>query len=113
MNLEEYAFKIFQKAVRFEAIDQEKIVGLVAIYCNDEKKISAYITSVSVDKDKQGLGIGSELVDAGIEYVKRLGFKKIELEVDIRNIKAINLYRKKGFTLRENKPTVIAMRLEI
>lgn len=113
MNLEEYAFKIFQKAVRFEAIDQEKMVGLVAIYCNDEKKISAYITSVSVEKDKQGLGIGSELVDAGIEYVKCLGFKKIELEVDIGNIKAINLYRKKGFTLHENKSTVIAMQLEI
>lgn len=113
MNLEEYAFKIFQKAVRFEALDQEKIVGLVAIYCNDEKKISAYITSVSVDKGKQGQGIGSELVDAGIEYVKCLGFKKIELEVDIQNIKAINLYRKKGFTLRENKSSVIAMQLEI
>jgi ribosomal protein S18 acetylase RimI-like enzyme len=113
VNINEYAFKIFQKTVRFEAIDQEKLVGLVAIYCNDEKKISAYITSVSVDKDSQGLGIGSKLVDAGIEYVKNLGFNKIELEVDVDNTKAINMYRKRGFTLHENKPTAIAMQLEI
>lgn len=113
VNLEEYAFKIFKNAVRFEAIDEGKIIGLVAIYCNDEKKISAFITSVSVDRNKQGLGIGSELVDAGIEYVKCLGFKNIKLEVDSKNIKAINLYRKKGFILIDNRSTVIAMQLEV
>jgi len=113
INIDQYANKIFEKAVRFEAINQGKIIGLVAIYCNDEKKSSAYITSVSVKKDYQGMGIGSELLDAGIKYVKTLEFKSIELEVSSMNIKAINLYEKKNFILHNNNSELVLMRLEI
>ena len=113
VNIDQYAIKIFDNAVRFEAMNQEKLLGLVAIYCNDEMKSLAYITSVSVNQELQGMGIASDLVDAGIEYVKSIGFKIIELTVDSKNIKAINLYRKKRFLMHENNSDVIVMRLEI
>jgi ribosomal protein S18 acetylase RimI-like enzyme len=113
VNIEQYALKIFNNATRFEALEQGKIVGLVAIYCNTEERVLAYITSVSVNRGRQGAGIGSYLLDDGIKYIKSLGFKAIELEVDSENINAINLYERKGFSLYFSKSNLRIMRLEI
>jgi GNAT superfamily N-acetyltransferase len=52
-----YAEKITMNAARFEAWADDTLCGLVAAYCNDVERGSAYVTSVSVLHEYQGKGI--------------------------------------------------------
>jgi len=92
-----YARKITEKATRFEVWADGALVGLVAVYYNDSEHRVAYITSVSVLRGWQGLGIASKLMERCIHYAKELSYERIALEVDRDNVAAIRLYMKKGF----------------
>jgi GNAT superfamily N-acetyltransferase/SAM-dependent methyltransferase len=96
--INEYAHKIAEKAVRFEAWQDGKLVALVAVYCNRGDEKTAFITSVSVLPEWQGRGIASQLVANAVEHAHALGFVRIELEVDNQNNAAASLYRKHGFS---------------
>lgn len=92
-----YAQKLHNRAVRFEAWLGEELVGFVASYCNQPAGGKAFVTSVSVWPESQGHGIAGRLMRQCIEHVRGLGFKRMELEVDRRNLPAIALYQKLGF----------------
>lgn len=55
------------------------------------------ITNVSVKKEKQGQGIGSQLVDELIRRAEREGVRDLYLEVRAGNEAAQQLYAKVGF----------------
>lgn len=103
INMQDYAHKIVNNAVRFEAWKDDELIGLSAVYCNDQVKRTAFITNVSVLPTWQGKGIASHLMMNIIEYVNTLGFEYIELEVDERNSAAITLYEKHGFLIMEKE----------
>ncbi|PKM11094.1 MAG: GNAT family N-acetyltransferase [Gammaproteobacteria bacterium HGW-Gammaproteobacteria-3] len=99
VEIESYAQKIADKAVRFETWLGSTLIGLVAVYCNDDERRIAYITSVSVLEEWRGQGIASQLLKWCIRHVKELDLDHIELEVDRSNIDAIKLYEKMGFIM--------------
>lgn len=82
---------------------------------------SADITTIGVDPQHQGLGLGRTLVDALVSHAKSQGAEKIFLEVKKSNDKAIGLYKRFGFEqidIRKNyyQPSgedAIVMQLEI
>ena len=113
IEIDSYAAKIVSNANRLEAWADGNLIGLVAIYCNDQKDFLAYITNVSVQKEWVGKGVGSSLTQQGIKFAKKLGAKKICLEVDRNNIQAIALYKKIGFTSEKVSGTDIFMNLEL
>ncbi len=92
-----YAQKLADNAIRFEAWDKGVVVGLVAAYCNDALRRAAFVTSVSVMRDWQGKGVARHLVQSCIEQAKKLGFARIELEVNRDNVPAILMYENLGF----------------
>ncbi|TAN49289.1 MAG: GNAT family N-acetyltransferase, partial [Rhodospirillales bacterium] len=92
-----YAQKIVSKATRLEAWSGGRLVGLVAVYCNDQEGRVAYITSVSMLKEWTGKGIGARLMKQCVEHAKALGMRQISLEVAEANTSAIKLYEKSGF----------------
>lgn len=49
VNIDEYSQKLFQNANRFEAWNNNKLIGLLAIYFNFEENF-AFITNVSIFK---------------------------------------------------------------
>jgi ribosomal protein S18 acetylase RimI-like enzyme len=101
--IDDYAHRIIDKAVRFEAWEDGELVGLVAIYCNDARSRVAFITNVSVLLEWQGRGIASQLVTRCTGHANSLGFSRIELEVGQMNAVAIAFYNKHGFVIdREN-----------
>ena len=50
VEISSYAHKIAGNATRFEAWAGGALVGLVAAYCNDSERRSAYITTVKIGR---------------------------------------------------------------
>ena len=113
IEIGDYACKIVGKAMRFEAWHENKLAGMVAAYCNQVNNGCAFITSVSVLPECQGLGIASQLVLNCLCYVRKGGFQRIELEVNNLNHNAINLYKKHGFSIVQMNGVIVLMDLEI
>ena len=111
VNIRAYSAKIFQKSVTFEAWNDGRLAGLVAVYCNDSETRAAYITSVSVVREFLGAGVGSKLLGMCISYVKLNSFIEIVLEVNVRNAPAVKLYQKYGFAIFEHKGSSALMKL--
>jgi len=112
-NIDNYAKKIAITATRFEAWSAEKLVGLVAAYCNDAEHRIAFITSVSALTEWRGQGVPSNLISRCIAHAKKNDFTLIKLEADSKNIPAIKLYEKSGFTSNQPNTPIIAMVLHI
>lgn len=106
-----YTQKIISKATRFEAWSGDTLVGLVAAYCNDHEKRTAYITSVSVLKAWAGKGIAMRLMALCIKYAHAMGMVQVRLEVAVDNTPAIKLYEKSGFVLDKADMPLITMYL--
>lgn len=111
VQISDYAKKIASKATRFEAWSGSTLVGLVAAYCNDQEKLIAYITSVSVLRNSTGKGIAYRLMNQCIEHAKELGMRQISLEVARGNTSAIRLYRKSGFVASRTKSAFVKKNL--
>jgi ribosomal protein S18 acetylase RimI-like enzyme len=113
VNLDEYAQKLADRSITFEAWDENNLVGLVATYFNDLENRIAYITNVSVEKEYNGRGIANELVKRCIEYAKEKDFQNIMLEVSENNTGAIQLYKKFKFAIVQQDKGTIKMNLDL
>ena len=92
LDIIEYAVRLATNATRFEAWSSNELTGLIATYCNAADRRKAFITSVSVLSQQQGKGIAADLLDRCIGHVQKLGFHRIELEVNSGNWAAVALY---------------------
>jgi ribosomal protein S18 acetylase RimI-like enzyme len=111
--LPDYASKICTHAVRFEAWSDDVLVGLLAVYCNDQERRDAYITSVSVLADRRGEGIATQLLRSCFDYAKLLGLRRIGLEVASDHRTAIHLYEKCGFSVGETSGSFVKMNFDL
>lgn len=107
MSVDEYAMKIASRADRFEAWDGRRLIGLVAVYCDDPK--SAFITNVSVDSRWRRRGISAELMQHCIAHVASLKRAGINLEVSMNNAAATALYERFGFTVSSRNGSSLVM----
>jgi GNAT superfamily N-acetyltransferase/SAM-dependent methyltransferase len=98
VNIDDYARKLGDHAQRFEAWADGELIGLVAAYCNAPDRQRAFITSVSVLPSWQGRGVASQLLAQCLEYLRHLGFARVELETDDHNSAAHRLYARHGFS---------------
>ena len=101
VNIQEYGKKLSSKAINFEAWHKNKLIGLVSVYFNDTTNKIAFISNVSIEAGYQSKGIASLLLKMVTDYGIGLEFSSLQLEVQSKNIKAVNLYKKMGF--REEK----------
>lgn len=114
INIEKYAEKICNNAIRLEYWDElEGLVGLVAMYINSSDNPFAYITNVSILDNWRGKGIASHLLSSAISYASSVPVLNIDLEVFLDNRPAISLYRKFGFTVLSDKDDLLVMRLHV
>jgi len=109
VNIRDYSKKVFENAITFEAWENNKLIGLVASYFNDNKNRKGFITNVSVSKNYQGKGIAAILLNMCKNYGAKYNFNSIKLEVNKNNILAIKLYKKLGFDETEVKQNILTM----
>lgn len=113
VDLEVYAKKIAANAERFEAWSDDQLAGLVAAYCNDPARITAFVTNVSVLPTQRGKGVAGQLMRDCIINVRQAGFQRLDLEVDERNLSAYRLYHHLAFVLAEARGTKQLLRLTL
>lgn len=111
LNLQEYAQKLASHAVRVEAWFGENLIGLVAVYCNDPTRETAFISNVSVHAQHRGKGIARILMQLAIKHTRELGFKSIELDVNEQATVALSLYQGLGFYFISSSRNPIRLRL--
>ena len=97
VNLSDYATKMEKLADRFEAWDEDRLVGLVAAYIRSSDKIEGFISSVSLCDDFQGQGVGSLLMQRCLASASAYGLAKLSLEVAEQDTRACAFYVKLGF----------------
>ncbi|MFC6792645.1 GNAT family N-acetyltransferase [Methylobacterium komagatae] len=104
-----YADKLAQRAERFEAWEEDRLVGLVAIYCSGEN--DAFVSNVSVVPDAVRQGIGRRLVTDAIAHSRRCA-EAMTLQVD-RRAPALALYRSVGFAPEGQDGDTLTLRLDL
>lgn len=97
VDLSKYAKKLAGLSDRFEAWDSDRLVGLVAAYIRNSNQNEGFITSVSVCKECEGLGIGSYLMQRCLVLASAYGLTKLSLEVAQLDVRAFEFYLKLGF----------------
>ncbi len=97
VNIESYCSKLLENAVIVTCRDGGELVGIIAIYCNDIRTKSAFISSICISPKYRGKRLSNQLMGLAIEKAKDSGMLSIKLEVGINNTRAISLYEKFGF----------------
>jgi ribosomal protein S18 acetylase RimI-like enzyme len=109
VHIADYGKKIAENCVTFEAWEGTYLVGLIAAYFNDTKRITGFITSVSVLKEYVGRGVGHQLLEQCIDYARELEFREIKLEVFNKNNNAILFYQRAGFEEVDTRDDLLIM----
>lgn len=84
----------------FGAVLKDIVVGMIILSRENGEKSQhkASITSMYVDLDHRGNGIGGKLLDLAIEHARiRLNSKAVYLTVESGNSAALRLYESRGF----------------
>lgn len=100
VDIEKYSQKIKEYAVTFEAWHECKLIGLAAVYYNDQDTKIGFCTNLSVLNKYQGLGIGNRLMNNAIKYGIEHNFTELNLEVKTDNENAIRFYGILGFVYK-------------
>ena len=82
------------------AEENKKVVGFCGVGAsrdNDRKPETGEIYAIYVDSNHMGKGIGSRLIDQGVEALKQEGFKDATLWVLDTNKKTRRFYESKGW----------------
>ena len=76
-------------------VDQDMVVGTVALKKIDEKTVE--LKALYLHKDYRGKGLGSLLMSVSVNEAKSRGYKRIVLDSMLKYEEAIRLYEKFGF----------------
>lgn len=81
--------------------DERGVTGFLVAH----KLVSeAEILNLAVHPEARRKGIGSQLIDAAIEWSRGLGAENVFLEVRASNANAIRFYERQGFVVAGKRP---------
>lgn len=98
--LKEYINKLRERANLIYKNKDNKIIGLVVLYCNDKQTNIGYVALCGVLKKWRGKGFARDLMKQAIKKSRAAGMKKIGIHSN--NPIAINLYKDLGFKIIKN-----------
>ncbi|MHA2140494.1 MAG: GNAT family N-acetyltransferase [Candidatus Thorarchaeota archaeon] len=84
----------FIDAATLCVFDKSRVTGFIVVREEDDKP---YVGPIGVHPDYRGKGIARTLLARSMEVLRKQGFKKVGLDMDILNTPAMNLYKKFGF----------------
>lgn len=84
-------------AAMFAAEEGDRLIGIAGGLPGQSADAAAVLISMWVDPATRGRGIGEQLVNRVIEWVKAEGFRRLTLWVTVGNDAAERLYTRCGF----------------
>jgi len=96
-NLSSYSRKLHKNAMVYVVKKKRRILGFTAFYINDFNTYTAYGAIIAVIPKAQNQNIGQLLVEILINESKKRGMKRIKIEVEKHNEKAVYIYKKHGY----------------
>ncbi len=94
----EILIKLYELGVGFLVAEEEGIViGYILFWIKEIN--NGHIISLAVDENYRGTKIGSNLLRSAITIFIKCGINKINLEVKVQNINAIEFYKSFGFVI--------------
>lgn len=75
-------------------LDKGRVTGFIVVREEDGK---AHVGPIGVRPNHRGKGIARKLLLRSMESIRKQGFRKVALEMDILNTPAMNLYTQFGF----------------
>lgn len=112
-NLNEYARKLFERSVSFEAWHDSMMIGMVNAYLNDAEQQTGFITNVIVMERYSRRGVAINLLEMCLEHAQKLNCRRVILEVWQENEAAFRLYTRAGFTIIGERGHNLLMKHEI
>ena len=103
VNLAVYANKLAERAVNLFMVEDDRDIAHAAFYCNDQHSKVAYISSIAVLPEFHGSGIAGNLLVKVVDRCLSEGMRLLNLEVDVKNLKAAKFYEKYGFRFVSDK----------
>lgn len=95
------------------AIDHGIIIAFLSIEVHHEEEEYIYLDDLSVTSTYRNNGIGTSLIRRAEEYAKEMSIPAIYLHVESSNDGAFRLYRRLGYTIKEEQGTRYLMSKEI
>lgn len=103
VRIDEFSVKVLNNGLMYTYEDAETQKGFVVFYANDQVGKIAYLSMIAVKEQYRGEHIGTKLLNwVEIESFK-LGMSRLRLEVNKQNNAAIDFYKRRGFTICEEK----------
>lgn len=97
IDLDLYSEKLYNNAIFILEKDNEKNIGFISMYVNDEINKIAYLIFLAIHEKYRKLGLGKELITKAEKTAIDSGMKKMKLEVRKLNINAIRFYERNGY----------------
>lgn len=94
---------------------QDKIVGYCAYYLKPELSFKglrkkSVIYSIAIDREFRHRGFGRKLLEESVEEMKINNVSAVFLYVNVKNIPAIKLYEKTGFSIAKEVENICGQR---
>lgn len=83
----------------FWVVESNQHVIAYVCFLSHALRSNLRLYSIAVHPDRKGEGIATLLLDKGLVYARKMNYKSMTLEVDVRNLAAISLYEKKLFQI--------------
>lgn len=109
----DYLKKIMNQAELLIHYENNKVVGFIFYYCNDNKTKTSYITLIGIDPSVRGKGVSRALLNYVLNITKARGFSNCLLEVRKENLIALKFYQKNGFCVVEERGDKLLMKLKV
>ena len=100
-SLKDLANKFDQYADVIVAVNNNRVIGMIAAYISNSKEDLAFVSVLGISKEYRGIGIGNQLLGKLIALAKEYQpvIKGLHLYTKHSNITAIKLYEKNGFKI--------------
>ena len=99
-------------SIMITAFDGENLVGNASLSCVMERKKTLHRATfgMAILESEWGQGLGKKILTELIKFAKEAGYEFLELEVASTNRKAIELYKKLGFSASGERPCSLKLR---
>lgn len=101
-DLDAYAEKLSINAINLVLLVENEIIGFICFYANNLESRKAYISLICIKREFQKRGYATLLLEKMFELCKDT-MNCVELEVYSKNKKAVDFYKKNGFSKTERK----------